>query len=143
MEKRTLQSFSHFSYQISGGQLLIADLNYDKNLKKVTNYKIYFLKDNEYKGILEFFASHVCDNTCKVLELVHPRKKNNPIEIDEKFYSHKYLTDIKLCECCSGPIRVKTYVNIVLLKKYLQNIRQFVLNVIILFFIQLLLIIVG
>ena len=109
MEKRTLQSFSHFSYQISGGQLLIADLNYDKNLKKVTNYKIYFLKDNEYKGILEFFASHVCDNTCKVLELVHPRKKNNPIEIDEKFYSHKYLTDIKLCECCSGPIRVKTY----------------------------------
>ena len=108
MEKRTLQSFSHFSYQISGGQLLISDFKYDKDLKKVTDYKIYFLKNNEYKGILEFFASHVCDNTCKVLELVHPRKKSNPIEVNEKFYSHKYLTETKLCECCSAPIRIKS-----------------------------------
>ena len=104
LEKRTLQSFSHFSYQISGGQLLIGDLNYDKNLKKVIDFKIYFLKNNEYKGILEFFASHVCDNTCKVLELIHPRKKSNPIEINENFYSHKYLTETRLCECCSAPI---------------------------------------
>ena len=107
MEKRTLQSFSHFSYQISGGQLLITNFKYDKNTKKVIDFKIYFLKDNEYKNILEFFASHICDNTCKTLELVHPRKKNSPITISEKFYSNKYLTDIKLCECCSAPISIK------------------------------------
>ena len=104
MSKTTLESFSHFSYQISGGQLLISILNYDKNIKKVTDFKIYFLKDNGYKNILEFFSSHICDNTCRALELVHPRKKRNPFEINEQFYSNKYLTDIKLCECCSLPI---------------------------------------
>ena len=107
MEKRTLQSFSHFSYQISGGQLIISNISYDKILKKVTNFKIYFLKNNEYKHILEFFSSHICDNTCKTLELIHPRKKNNLIKINEQFYSYKYLTNIKLCRCCSIPIRVK------------------------------------
>ena len=107
MEKRTLQSFSHFSYQISGGQLLIGNFTYDKQLKKVTNFKIYFLKENGYKNILEFFASHICDNTCKTLELIHPRKKNNPIIINEQFYSKKYLTNVKLCKCCSFPIHEK------------------------------------
>ena len=106
MSKTTLQSFSHFSYQISGGQLLISILNYDEILKKVTDFKIYFLKDKEYKNILEFFSSHICDNTCRALELVHPRKKRNPFVINENIYSHKYLTDIKLCECCSVPISV-------------------------------------
>ena len=42
--KRVLQNFSHFSYQISGGQLFVTDINYDKELKKVTEYKIYNLK---------------------------------------------------------------------------------------------------
>ena len=109
LEKRTLQSFSHFSYQISGGQLLIANLNYDKIYKKVTDFKIYFLKDNEYKNILEFFSSHICNNICKALELAHPRKKNNPIQVNEKFYSKRYLTDTKLCECCSLPFHMRDF----------------------------------
>ena len=104
--KRTLQSFSHFSYQISGGQFIINDIKYAEDLKKVTQFKIYSLKDNGYKKILEFFSSHICDNTCKALKLAHPRKKLNPIEVKENFYSNKYLTDTKLCSCCSVPIHI-------------------------------------
>ena len=105
MEKRTLQSFSHFSYQISGGQLLISDFDYDPNYKKVIKFKIYYSKKGDYKNILEFFASHICNNTCKTLDLIHPRKKIE-IAINDEFFSEKYLTDIKLCHCCEVPIRL-------------------------------------
>ena len=100
--KRILQCFSHFSYQITGGQLLIADINYDKGLKKVREFKKYSL-NNEYNKILEFFSLHICDNTCKTLGLTHPRKKLNTIEIKETFYSNKYLINTNLCKCCSVP----------------------------------------
>ena len=100
--KRILQCFSHFSYQITGGQILIADINYDKGLKKVIEFKKYSL-NNEYNKILEFFSLHICDNTCKTLGLTHPRKKLNTIEIKETFYSNKYLINTNLCKCCSVP----------------------------------------
>ena len=105
--KRILQSFSHFSYQISGGQLIITDIKYDNELKKVTDFKIYSLKENGYKKILEFFSSHICDNTCKNLDLAHPRKKLKPIEVKDSFFSNKYLLNINLCLCCSAPFHVK------------------------------------
>ena len=105
MEKRALQCFSHFSYQISGGQLLISDFDYDSNCKKVTKFKIYYSKKGDYKNILEFFASHICNNTCKTLDLIHPRKKIDT-PIDNEFFSEKYLTDIKLCHCCEVPINL-------------------------------------
>ena len=47
-----LNTFSHFSYQISGGQLLISDFKYDKFKRIVTNFNIYFLEKNGYKNIL-------------------------------------------------------------------------------------------
>ena len=50
--KRIFQNFSHFSYQISGGQLFVSDINYDKELKKVIDYKLYNLKGEGYKKIL-------------------------------------------------------------------------------------------
>ena len=103
MENRNLQSFSHFSYQITGGQILITDFEYDDEYKKVTKFKIYNTKTGGYKNILEFFSSHICNNTCKTLNLIHPRKKSELI-IDEEFWSQKYLTDVKLCECCEVPI---------------------------------------
>ena len=102
-----LQSFSHFSYQITGGELLITDIKYDKELKKAIEYKIYFLKENGYKKFLEFFASHICNNTCKVLGLAHPRKKLHPIEVQESFFSNRYLNDINICICCSVPFHKK------------------------------------
>ena len=109
IDKRTLQAYSHFSYQITGGQMLITNLIYDKNSKKISDYKIYSLNENGYKNILEFFASHICDKTCKELKLVHPRKKINPIIINEKFFSYKYLTDFCLCYCCSVPIKINEF----------------------------------
>ena len=105
--KRVLQNFSHFSYQISGGQLFVTDINYDKELKKVTEYKIYNLKGEGYKKILEFFSNHICDNTCKILKLANPRKKLNPINVNENFFTDRYTLDIYLCECCSCPIQPK------------------------------------
>ena len=103
LDKRALQSFSHFSYQITGGQLLITDLEYDEERKMVKKFKIYNIKKNGYKNILEFFSSHICNNTCKTLDLIHPRKKIN-LNIKEEFFGEKYLTDIKLCKCCEVPI---------------------------------------
>ena len=105
--QRTLQSYSHFSYQITGGQLIITDIKYDNELKKAIDFKIYSLKENGYKKILEFFSSHICDNTCKKLNLAHPRKKLNPIIINESFFSSKYLNDSNLCLCCSVPFHIK------------------------------------
>ena len=103
--KRILHTFSHFSYQITYGELIIMDLNYDKEKKRISYYNIYYLKDNGYKKILEFFSSHVCNDICKYLGLVHPRKKKNNIEIEEQFFSKKYLLKYNLCKCCSIPIR--------------------------------------
>jgi hypothetical protein len=103
MDKRTLQSFSHFSYQITGGQLLITDFEYDEESKMVKKFKIYNIKNNGYKNILEFFSSHICNNTCKTLDLIHPRKKIE-LNIKEEFFGQKYLTDIKLCQCCEVPV---------------------------------------
>ena len=103
--KKILHTFSHFSYQITYGELIIMDLNYDKEKKRISYYNIYYLKDNGYKKILEFFSSHVCNDICKYLGLVHPRKKKNNIEIEEQFFSKKYLLKYNLCKCCSIPIR--------------------------------------
>ena len=83
--------------------LFISDINYDKELKKVVEYKIYNSKGEGYKKILEFFSGHICDNTCKILKLANPRKKLNPIEVNEIFFTNRYLLDIYLCECCSSP----------------------------------------
>ena len=105
--KRIFQNFSHFSYQISGGHLFVSDIQYDKELRKVIEYKLYNLKGENYKKILEFFSSHICDNTCKILKLANPRKKLNPINVNENFFAERYTIDINLCECCSCPIKVK------------------------------------
>ena len=104
MDNQMLSAFSHFSYQISGGQLLISNLKYDKMKRIVNDYKIYFLAENGYKNMLEFFSSHICDNNCKLLGLSHPRKKNKNIIVDENFFAHKYITNTTLCKCCSIPI---------------------------------------
>ena len=104
--KRILQAFSHFSYQLTFGELIITDLVLDKKSKKIESYNIYFLKEKGYKKILEFFSDHVCNDICKHLELVNPRNKRHQIEINVQFYSRKYLINSKLCKCCSIPLRI-------------------------------------
>lgn len=103
--KKILQAFTHFSYQITYGELIIMDLNFDKDSNEIIDYNIYYLKENGYNKILEFFSGHACSDLCKYLGLVHPRKKKNVIEINEDFYRRKYLLHYKLCKCCSIPIR--------------------------------------
>ena len=103
--KKILQAFTHFSYQITLGELMITNLEYNKEKQNINSYDIYYLKDNGYKNILEFFSNHVCNDICKHLNLVHPRKKINQIEINEHFFSKKYNPHYLLCKCCSIPIR--------------------------------------
>ena len=104
-DRKTLQTFSHFSYQISLGELIILNLEYNKETKKIDSYVIFYLKENGYKNILKFFSNHVCNSLCKYLNLVHPRKKANHIEINEHFFSKKFNHHYILCKCCSMPIR--------------------------------------
>ena len=107
LEKNILECFSHFSYQISGGQLLISDLEYGNGY--ITKFKVYKIKNGEYKNIMKFFVSHICNNYCKKLELIHPRKKNNE-GIKDEFYSQRYLTNTKLCECCKIPLNYYEFI---------------------------------
>ncbi len=106
IDNQVLQTFSHFSYQISGGELLITDFKKDNIKRLVTDYKIYKVKNGGYKNILEFFSSHICNEFCKTLKLSHPRKKNDYIQNgDGNFFSMKFLSDFKLCKCCSIPCK--------------------------------------
>ena len=104
-DKKILQAFSHFSYQITLGELIILNLEYNKENQKITSYDIFSLKDNGYKHILKFFSNHFCNNYCKYLNLVHPRKKATQVELNELFFSKKYNTNYILCKCCSMPLR--------------------------------------
>ena len=103
--KKILQAFSHFSYQITLGELIITNLEYNKEKAKIISYDINYLKKNGYKDILKFFSNHICNDICKHLNLVHPRKKINQIEINEHFFSKQYNPHFILCKCCSIPIR--------------------------------------
>ena len=103
--KKILQAFSHFSYQISLGELIITNLEYNKEKSRIISYDINYSKRNGYKDILKFFSNHVCNDICKHLNLVHPRKKINQIEITEHFFSKQYNPHFILCKCCSIPIR--------------------------------------
>ena len=104
-DKKILQTFSHFSYQITLGELIILNLEYNKENQKITSYDIFSLKDNGYKHILKFFSNHFCNNYCKYLNLVHPRKKASQVELNDLFFSKKYNTHYILCKCCSIPLR--------------------------------------
>ena len=107
--RKILQAFSHFSYQISLGELIILNMEYNSEKKNIDSYEIFYRKDNGYKNILKFFSNHVCSSFCKYLNLVHPRKKSNHIEINEQFFSKKFNSNFLLCKSCCVPIR-KSYI---------------------------------
>ena len=87
------------------GELIITNLEYNKEKSRIISYDINYSKKNGYKDILKFFSNHVCNDICKHLNLVHPRKKINQIEINEHFFSKQYNPHFILCKCCSIPIR--------------------------------------
>ena len=107
--RKILQAFSHFSYQVSLGELIILNMEYNSEKKNIDSYEIFYRKDNGYKNILKFFSNHVCSSFCKYLNLVHPRKKSNHIEINEQFFSKKFNSNFLLCKSCCVPIR-KSYI---------------------------------
>ena len=113
------QAFSHFSYQISKGYLLIVDLQGVGGY--LTDPQIHCLDGNKfgngnlnYVGILKFFLTHKCNKYCKNLELIHPNE-NFSINIDKyEFYVDNYIEPnnkdemiYKLCDLCRKPFLMK------------------------------------
>jgi hypothetical protein len=70
-DKKILQAFSHFSYQITLGEFIILNLEYNKEKQKIDSYDIFSLKNNGYKHILKFFSNHFCNNYCKYFFSFH------------------------------------------------------------------------
>ena len=97
-----LNSFSHFSYQVSEGNLIITNIKYCKEKNVIIDFDVIFLENEKYKQIIKFFVNHYCDEICKKFCLVHPRKKKQNIDIS--FYYNFILTNTSLCECCNMPI---------------------------------------
>ena len=100
-ESQLLQAFSHFSYQITLGELIIMNMKYNNEKKCITHYDIFYSKDDGYKQILNYFSNHICNSICKYYNLIHPRKKANEYELKYNFFSRKYNLNYNLCKICS------------------------------------------
>ena len=123
IEEQTLlaQSFSHFSYQISKGYLIIVDLQGVGGY--LTDPQIHCLNGNKfgngnlgYVGIIKFFLTHHCNKYCKYLNLIHPVDSNYIIEVNNfDFYVDKFEEPenkdseiYKLCDLCRKPFMMKS-----------------------------------
>lgn len=103
------QAFSHFSWQITRGYLMIVDLQGVGNI--LTDPQIHCMDPKKfgkgnlgYVGMMKFFMSHICNSYCKHLELVHPRNKIN-VDQNYEFFVDKYVPPEdkminKLCDLC-------------------------------------------
>ena len=111
------QAFSHFSWQITRGYLMIVDLQgvngvlTDPQIHCMNNKK--FGKGNlGYIGIMKFFMSHICNGYCKQLELIHPRRYFE-INKDYQFFVDKFIPPAddlvvsKICDLCLKPYKTK------------------------------------
>ena len=111
------QAFSHFSWQITRGYLMIVDLQGVNGV--LTDPQIHCLNQKKfgkgnlgYVGIMKFFMTHICNGYCKKLELIHPRKF---VEINQKyeFFIDKFIPppdDLivnKICDLCLKPYKAK------------------------------------
>jgi hypothetical protein len=72
----TTQAFSHFTYQMTKGSLMVVDLQgvnhimTDPQIHSFHNSRTKFGKGNlGSKGMAAFFATHVCNDTCRLLKL--------------------------------------------------------------------------
>lgn len=107
LSKNVLEAFSHFSYQFTEGNLIITNLQYDSNQNIINNYSISKLQNNAHGNIMKFFVSHYCNDICKKLKLIHPRKKKIDFTLTNEFYLDHLITGAKLCELCKKPLQSK------------------------------------
>lgn len=103
------QAFSHFSWQITKGYLMIVDLQGVGGI--LTDPQIHCMDLTKYGegnlgyiGIIKFFITHQCNDVCKKLGLVHPK---DYIEINQEydFFIEKFdlpegKSIKKLCDLC-------------------------------------------
>jgi vacuole morphology and inheritance protein 14 len=115
------QAFSHFSYQITEGYLIIVDLQGVGGY--LTDPQIHCLNGNKfgngnlgYVGIIKFFLTHHCNKYCKDLNLIHPMDSKFNIDIEKfDFFVDKYEEPLnknddifKLCDLCRKPFMMKS-----------------------------------
>jgi len=106
-------AFSHFSWQITKGYLMIVDLQGVSGI--LTDPQIHCLNKKKfgkgnlgYYGMMKFFLTHCCNEYCELLELVHPRKKKK-IDSSFDFFVEKYKAPRNddetyvLCDLCRKP----------------------------------------
>ena len=145
------ETFTHFSFQFSKGNLIINNLlsfaglikdctihcmnkeKFNNNLNK-ENKENNNENNNEnnknlgYKGILNFFLNHNCNEYCKLLRLLHP--KDLKIK-SENFENYIYYIDnirepmknkedkiLKLCDICNKEFSIKLINEFEIKKKY-------------------------
>jgi hypothetical protein len=107
------QAFSHFSWQLSKGYLMVVDLQGVGGY--LTDPQIHCLNPKKfgdgnfgYVGMMKYFMTHQCNKYCKQLELIHPRQFYK-IDKDYKFFVDKYIppqSSVKqytLCDLCREP----------------------------------------
>jgi vacuole morphology and inheritance protein 14 len=113
------QAFTHFSWQLTKGYLMIVDLQGVAGV--LTDPQIHCLNTKKfgkgnlgYYGMMKFFLTHYCNEYCKELELVHPRKKLN-VGMDYEFFVDKYESPndfynkvYKLCDLCRAPFKIES-----------------------------------
>lgn len=88
---KLLESFSHFTYVISGGTFIISDLEKTGNLI----YDLKLRKDRKNK--MKFFFLHKCNDFCKKLTI------DDCTNIKDSFFFDTVIENednIKICEIC-------------------------------------------
>mmetsp|Transcript_12060 Transcript_12060/g.11932 ORF Transcript_12060/g.11932 Transcript_12060/m.11932 type:complete len:249 (+) Transcript_12060:992-1738(+) len=118
LQVKIAQTLSHFSWQLTQGYLLISDLQGVGNI--LTDPQIHCVDQERFGsgnlglyGILLYFDTHICNEFCKKLNLIHPREvKKLPENFDifgnldfskiTHTSSHKAARKkvTKLCELC-------------------------------------------
>jgi hypothetical protein len=107
------QAFSHYSWQITRGYLMVVDLQGVGG--HLTDPQLHCLNPKKfgdgnfgYVGMMKYFMTHHCNKYCKQLELIHPRQSYK-IDINYKFFVDKYkkpdatTRQHTLCDLCREP----------------------------------------
>ena len=102
-QQELLDSFSHFSFCISNGKILIDDIKEYNG--KIFSFNIYKEKDNdindlnneEYINIFKFFCYHKCNKYCDILGLN---------KVSKNFYDFDKSGDLRLCSICRNVFKI-------------------------------------